>query len=299
MSAPDAPRLGDLLDAGFRVYRRHFLPLVALAAITSLPAAIGANLLSQRLFALVFSGSGSLLANSVLIWALNLATSLVLALLLGVLQQGMLAAAIVPALGGERVNTGAALRAGLRSYPALVLAGIVPVALERLIASSASTLLSPLTLLAYGVQAAVSNPFWLCTGVLLLPFAVAASALYGQLALYVPAIVFERRGPYAALLRSWELTGGARAQAMLLVLLGKGLLYAVAVLPWSLLSFAILRLNLGVTVLGVAGIVSTFAGQVLVAPLSSAFFAALYVARRAPSPADALERDVATWAGLQ
>lgn len=299
MIAPDTPRLGDLLDAGFRVYRRNFLPLVALAAITALPITIGSNLLSQRLFAFVFSGSGSMLANSMLIWALNLSANLVLALLLGVLQQGMLVAAIVPALGGERVNSGAALRAGLRSYPTLMLAGLLPVLLERLIAATASNLLSPLTLLAYGAQFALSDPLRLCTGVMLLPFAVAASALYGQLALYVAAIVFERRGPFAALRRSWELTHGARAQAMLLVLLGKGLLYVFAVLPWSLLSFTILRLNLGVTVLGVMGIVSISAGQVLVAPLSSAFVAALYAARRAPTSAGALEREVAAWAGQE
>lgn len=293
-----SPRLSDILDAGFRVYRTHFWPLAGLSLLATVPMLLSSTLITQLFLPMLRNSSVALFGLQ--IWLLNLISGYVLSLLFRLPQQAVLNAALVPALGGEWVGTGNALRTGVRAWPRLLLAALGPLAIAQLLGGVSSLFFTPLVSLAYtgDISSVTTNILFLCLGIAIaLPLWLLLSALYGQLMLYIPAIVIEQRGAAAALARSWELTRGGRIPATLLVILEQLLLYILTTLPSLLLTFAVFRLNLDRSLLSVVGIGTALLGQTVIAPLGSAFLAALYVALRNQRQPATFERDVMQWAG--
>lgn len=273
---PQPQRIGDLFDAGFRLFRAHITPLVALALIGALPMLLAQAALNNWLFA-------RLGVSISMVWLISFATNLVIALLLGPFANAALVAALAQAYLGRPPVIGVALRAALQRYPLLLLASIVPVLIERMMSWMVSILQAPLTSLAIG--GGLSSPAGgmltvLLGALLLLPIIVGLLWLYGQLFLYIQVVMFEQAGPLAALGRSWQLTRGQRWRAALLVLGTRLLAQFFTWLPWLFTTFVFFRLQSARELFSAAAMVVSLLGVLIALPLVLAIHTVFYYALR-------------------
>ena len=205
--------LGDILDQTFRVFRKHFLLLMGIIAVISVPVAVlqgfGTWQYTQN-FQQGISGRGvdssdpTAVFGSALTSSVPLLFTTLLSLIAGLFQTGALASAISELYLGRTINIGQAYRGVLRRVGSLLLATLVAGLLflvfvavfsgAMLIASLAGPLgvvilclLVPVSLAFLGVALATST-YWMFVS---------------------QAIVLEDLGAIAGLRRSWNLVRGS------------------------------------------------------------------------------------------
>lgn len=274
-----APRpLADILDAGVRLYRAHFLRLTAVAAIGAVPLVLVQGQLIRALAPGFSIG---------LIWAISFAITLVTTLIFGSLLSAMLVAAAARAYQGQPIELAATLGIALRSYPRLLPAAFGPLLIERFIGLVAGMFQQPLVMLLISGESpfAVGLLLPLLVALLATPFALGLLWFLGQLFLYVQAVVIEGCTPVAALRRSWELLAANRMRGPLLVAATRMLAHLLVWVPLLTTMFVAFRL------LGVPEIytwlapVASLAGLLLAAPLLSTIDTVLYYEQAAQLPA--------------
>jgi hypothetical protein len=217
MSSPTHLRplgFGEILDGAFTLFRRHFPVMFSLVLAAYLPLSVAMVLM--RLQARTEPSFGTAVPMMVLS---------VMGLLLMVVVWGALTWQASQAYTGGDVSVGAAARRGLRAFLPLVGAGIlaylvlvvvlfalaIPVGVLSVIVALVGGKYAPMLI---GGVAAV-----LMVGGML----AASSALFAV----VPAVVVERRGPIAALSRSYRLSVGARLRVLGIMLVG----WVITMLP--------------------------------------------------------------------
>lgn len=295
--------IGDLLDGAFRLYRRHFLTFIGIAALLQVPLAI-----LQFVFQLTVGGRalgswmraaqsvGRLRPGQSLLDFLpvgDLLAYLALALLLGAVQYllvyhlitGALSNAIARSYMGQRVSILEAYRLGWRRYLSLVGAAGVLFLVALLVMAvifgcAFGTFAALLAARSSRVGALGAVVMVLLIFALMLVLAVLALYLSTRLLVTTQAIVLEQRGPLAGIGRSWQLVGGAFWRTLLTLLLMALLTYMVAALPATLLSFALnivsrgsvdaLMRNQAITTL------LTQVGQIIMLPLQLGVYTLLY-----------------------
>lgn len=196
VSGPPSPPVRPTFDVGsfisraFSVWFRSAAVLLPFGALAQVPAAVGSYLLYRRYpevlrgvppesvvgasspFETMFEVTWSnMVKTASVIWPYTIAAKVVALVWLGAVSLG-----VVRKLAGERMRVGEMLAAGLRGLPAVFAASLI----GWLAMVPTACLVAPALILATGWSAVV------------------------------PAIVMERRGPIAALRRSWGLTRGYR-----------------------------------------------------------------------------------------
>lgn len=265
-----APRsLADILDAGVRLYRAQFLRFTAVAAIGALPLLLMQSLLSRWLLPAL---------SVALIWLISFGIALLSALIFGNLLSALLVSAAAQAHQGQPINIGAALRAALRCYGALLLASLGPLLIERFIGIVVGLLQQPLSTLIISGDLDLVGGWLLPLAVALLagPFALGLLWFFGQLFLYVQAVVIEGRGPLAALRRSWELLAANRMRGPLLVAATRTLAHLCVWLPLFTAMFISFRVLAAPELYQWLGPLASLAGTLLALPLLHAIDTVLY-----------------------
>ncbi len=204
-----AQSFGELLDSAFTVYRRRFLPIVAIMAIFQLPY-LALTVLAEQPFAALLpsAGSGISLApgqSQSLLSSLLVAALVLLAVAVGyqVFLLSLAQGAVVKVVGDDYLDhpsgVGAALKMALgRALPLIAFATLAGV-----LALAPLVLVILLAVLAGGGA-----------GVLLVILGGLAWAVWVifvgiRVSLGVQALMLERVGPVAALRRSFRLTVGS------------------------------------------------------------------------------------------
>lgn len=197
---------GELLDGPLKAIRHNpkvMLGLNALVALVSMLATYGMGYsYYSALFGSAYLESGSTtdapftVTDVVLLLVGAFVGSLVL-----LVSTGITTLSFSRSVLGERMSVGEATRRALRALPTLVVQSLA-------LGLAYSAVLAVVVLLAIpSFQASVG----LGIAVLILS-ALGATALVIwtaiKLSLAVPAVVLERKGPFAAMARSWRLTGG-------------------------------------------------------------------------------------------
>jgi hypothetical protein len=187
-SSPITPQLrplsvGEVLDAGFRLMRHRFGPLVLAVLVPVVPLAVLSTIIAAStdpttydINAVVFEDEERSTQATVGDWA----TILVLGLA-AVLAVAAGFKVVSGAYLGERTSAGAALRATVRRLPALIVASLLIGAVTWALVAATTVLYFPIAIAAFlGVK-------WAAT----------AAAIMG-----------EQAGPFRAMRRSWQLTRG-------------------------------------------------------------------------------------------
>jgi hypothetical protein len=225
--------VGDIVDRVFALYRARPLMYLAIAAIpylvlvlllVGLTALFGTSLLAL-VSALSTAGAPSFERIAPTLGALGLYVVLVIvgAILVSLVQSAALVAAASARYMGRETSVGAALGAGLRASPRLLLMAVI------------ALLVFSVTWVVLSIVMAVASQWWaILVGVLVGLFAsfyLAASWMVS------PAVlVIEGTGPIAALARSWRLSAGGRWRILGLILL----LVILQVVVSSLLSLILI-----------------------------------------------------------
>lgn len=270
----------EILDQGFRLYRKHFLTFLAITAVVYVPV----NLVVQLLSIYVTGTSNdlqttteNLSSSEIEAGALNevfiaLIIALVALVVVGVLgslllhvSQGALTAAVSDSHMDQPVSFAGGYRAMLRRLgPLLGVMGL------QLLAGLA--ILTPIALLfvvavasfagSGGGDAGAAGLLVLCFAFLLMIPAFAAYLyVYTRWAVVIPAVMVEKLGPAQALRRSWGLIGNYwwRTLGLQFVL---GIMSAVVSAGPGYLIAGIVALFLGgldsVTLSSIVSIVSVF-----------------------------------------
>ena len=226
-----ALNLGDILDQTFRVFRKHFLLLMGIIAVISVPVAViqgfGAWQYTQN-FQQGISGRGvdtsdpSVVFGSALTSSVPLLFTTLLSTIAGLFQTGALASAISELYLGRTISIGRAYRGVLRRVGSLLLAtlivGFVFLAFVAVFSGAIliASLAGPLGVVIFCLLVPVSLVF--------LGVAIAAATYWTFVS---QAIVLEDRGAIAGLRRSWNLVRGSFWRVLGITLL-IGLLVAVA-----------------------------------------------------------------------
>lgn len=180
MSAPSfTPQLrplsvGEILDAGFRLFNARFVTLVLCVLVPVVPLQIVGTALQASVDPNAFDldstetvDSGTALAGTLVAAAIQFAAA--------ALAVAACFRAISAAYLGERAGVGESLRYGLGRLLPLIVAYILFT-----------------IIFVIGFVALIIPGIWLAT----------------KLSMTFPAVVFERKGPFGAIGRSWSLTGG-------------------------------------------------------------------------------------------
>lgn len=270
--------VGDLLDAGFRLYRSHFLTFLGIVALPQLALAI----------LWIGGGRGAAVASlgrntpPVNYFVYNSALFLAYGVAVG-LSAGAIANATAHAGQGKRIGILNAYRFSVWRYASLAAAS----ALSWVVDCLPILILVALTprLIRALMPADFFGPFqalllliiWIMILLLLSPIWLFLTA---RVLLCAQAIVLERLGPAAGLLRSWRLTTGSTRRIIVLVVslaLFTGLFGAI--LPLALFSNlgptivqALTRLPLDIPI----GLVIAALPMIVVLPIPLAAHAALY-----------------------
>jgi hypothetical protein len=298
--------IGDMFDAAFRLYRKHFVTFIGIAALLQVPMTIvqlvlqfqigGQALQNWLRFATrpprVLPGQNILdifpIGDIATFVGISLALGAVQFLLVRNLITGALANAIARSYRGEPVSILGAYNLGLRRFLALVGASLATFAIGMLFLALilGCTFGSTFALLSnLGSRSATSG---VLTGLLVVVlilgvFAlllVAVLYLYARLLVTTQAIVLEDQGPLAGIARSWQLVGGSFWRTLAIAVLMYILAYLIAGIPSMITSFALTFLsgNALDTLVRNQIIVAVVAqvGQILVLPLQLIIFTLLY-----------------------
>jgi hypothetical protein len=298
--------IGDMFDAAFRLYRKHFVTFIGIAALLQVPMTILQLLLqfqfgSQALqnwmrFATrpprVLPGQNIFdifpLGDMATFIGISLALGAVQFLLVRNLITGALANAVARSYRGEPVSILGAYNLGLRRFLALVGASLATFVIGMLFVALifGCTFGSTFALLSnLGTRSAASG---LLTGLLVVVLILGVFALllvailylYARLLLTTQAIVLEDQGPLGGIGRSWQLVGGAFWRTLAIAVLMYILAYLIAGIPSTITSLALTFLsgNALDSLMRNQVIVAVVAqiGQILVLPLELVIFTLLY-----------------------
>jgi hypothetical protein len=254
--------IGDMFDAAFRLYRRHFITFVGIVALLQVPMAIVQFVLqfvvardatldilrfSERLSS--FRGGPLITPNSIpwqsflVFYAITLGIAVIQGLIVQSLLTGALANAIARSYLGQPVSILSAYRLGWRRYLALVVSSFLLFLIALLIlalfmgcsvggmVAFASTARSQRSALMVGVLGSV------VVIVAILLFVPVVLFFFIRFILSTQAIVLEGRGPLSGLGRSWRLIGKSFWRALLVFVLVLVLSLLISGLPTYLASF--------------------------------------------------------------
>ncbi len=293
--------LGDLFDAGFRLYRSQFLTFIGIVAILQVPMAI-AQFVAQIMFGNVFtqlmrlsSQPGAIIGadpfNTLpitdLLWfyAILVGLALFQYLIAQNLVGGALTSAIARGYANQPIGILEAYRYGMRHFGALLLASIAQAGIGIIGFVVAFGCMIGAALVGVraipGISSAGAIAITVLMIVVLLVVLVPALLFfYTRFLLTVPAIMLEELGPLAGLGRSWRLIRGSFWRTAVIVLLLGLLSYLISSLPAQLASFAITigsrgdmqRVMLGFSVATLVG----YLGLIVVQPLQTMIQIFLY-----------------------
>jgi hypothetical protein len=297
--------IGDIFDAAFRLYRKHFLTFIGITALLQVPTTIvelyaqfqfgGQALQNWLRFAArprVLPGQNVLDAFPIRDIATFLAISLVLSaiqfLLVRNLITGALANAVARSYRGEPVSILESYSLGWRRFLALVGASLATFVMS-------AVFLGILFGCSFGLVFALASRIGtgstangLLSGILIAVLIVGAFVLlllatlyfYTRLVMTTQAIVIEGQGALGGIARSWRLIGGAFWRTLAITVLMYVLAYIIAGIPSAIVSFALQLLsgNSLDALLRNQIIVSVIAqvGQIVVLPLQLVIFTLLY-----------------------
>jgi hypothetical protein len=306
--------IGDVLDAAFRLYRRHFLVFLGISALLQVPMAAlqfaAQYLLAGQAFRDIMAfaenppspGPGQSpfdvlpVQQYILFFGVTVGISLLYYLVVHNLTAAALTNAVAQTRQGRPVSILGAYALSLRSYLALVVASAVPVAgsvvLFGIIMGCAIGVAGVAASRLGGEIVAAVIVTLLALGALLLLFALMLF-IFVRLALTTQAIVLEGAGPLRGIGRSWRLTGSGFWRVLLAVVLMGIISYAVSSLPATVVSAAVtiasgnplqnFGLNQGLTSF------VAYLGLILALPLQLAVYTVLYDDLRARSEGYDLE----------
>ena len=302
-TAPSAPQLGpmslsDMLDAAFRLYRKHFLTFVGIVALLLVPMAI-LQFLAQLPYAHAIERFAAAplrarpgqspfdlfpFAELLPYYGLIAALSIVQYLVIYNLMIGALANAIASSYLGRPISILGAYRLGWRRALALLGASLAPLLLwlagVLLIAGCAFGAIWTLGLRT-GEQPSVGLAVLAVLGLigLVLIFMLAGLFFYVRLLLATQAIVIEGCGAFEGLRRSWRLVGQSLWRSIgivLLVFLMASIVSYIVQLPMlavAMVSTFVLKslvLSQGLNAL------ATYGALILILPLQFIIFTLLY-----------------------
>jgi hypothetical protein len=297
--------IGDIFDAAFRLYRKHFLTFIGITALLQVPTTIvelyaqfqfgGQALQNWLRFAArprVLPGQSVLdafpIRDIATFLAISLALSAIQFLLVRNLITGALANAVARSYRGESVSILDSYNLGWRRFLALVGASLATFAMSVIF-------LALVFGCSFGVVFALASRIGtrsaaggLLSGILIAVLILGAFVLlllatlyfYTRLVMTTQAIVIERQGAIGGIARSWRLVGGAFWRTLAITVLMYVLAYIIAGIPSAIVSFALQLLsgNSLDAVLRNQIIVSVIAqvGQIVVLPLQLVIFTMLY-----------------------
>ena len=239
--------ISDMLDAAFRLYRRHFLTFIGIVALLQVPMAIlqfAAQLpymqAMQRFTArppVLAPGASPLdlfpFAQLLPYYALIFGLSIFQYLLVYNLMTGALANAISRSYLGQPISILSAYNIGFKRFFALIAASLIPfavslafVALIAGCAFGAFYTLGVRTNEQPNIGLAIAAGIGLF-GVIILG-GLAGLFFYVRLILTTQAIVLEGQGPLAGLARSWRLVGQAFWRSLGIFVLVYAFIYIVS-----------------------------------------------------------------------
>jgi hypothetical protein len=292
--------IGDMLDAAFRLYRRHFLTFIGIVALLQVPmgmlqfAAQLPYLQALRNFTArpprLGPGASPFDAFPFVqllpYYALILGLSVLQYLLVYNLMTGALANAISRSYLGEPISILSAYNIGLKRFFALIAASLIPfvVTLVFVAVTVGCTFGVIFTLYTQSVRTGQQSNIGLVIVVfgliiVLIAGGIAGLFFYVRLLLTTQAIVLEGQGPWAGLARSWRLVGQAFWRTLGILLLVYAFIYIVSLvvqLPLIVAGmFLGVLLNNMVLYQGIVSLV-TYGVLILVLPLQFIIFTLLY-----------------------
>lgn len=293
--------ISDMLDAAFRLYRRHFLTFIGIVALLQVPMAIlqfAAQLpylqAIQRFSArppVVAPGANPLdifpFAQLLPYYMLIFGLSIVQYLLVYNLMTGALANAISRSYLGQPISILSSYKFGLKRFMALIAASLIPFAVSLIFIAIIGGCAFAVFFNMYttGVQTSEQPNIGLAiaAGIGLFGAIVIGGFVglffYVRLLLTTQAIVLEGQGPVAGLKRSWRLVGQAFWRSLGIFLLVYAFMYIVTlVVQLPLLAAGALfgmMLDTSGMYQGIASLV-TYAALILVLPLQFIIFTLLY-----------------------
>jgi hypothetical protein len=290
--------ISDMLDAAFRLYRRHFLTFIGIVALLQVPMAIlqfAAQLpylqAIQRFAArppVLAPGASPLdifpFAQLLPYYALIFGLSIFQYLLVYNLMTGALANAISRSYLGQPISILSAYNIGFKRFMALIAASLIPFAASlAFVAIAAGCAFG--AFYAIGVRSNAQPNIGLAIAAGIGLFAViilgglAGLFFYVRLMLTTQAIVLEGQGPLAGLARSWRLVGQAFWRSLGILLLVYAFMYIVSLVVQLPLVAAGALFGMLFNTSGIyQGIVSliTYGVLILVLPLQFIIFTLLY-----------------------
>jgi hypothetical protein len=290
--------IGDMLDAAFRLYRRHFLTFVGIVALLQVPMAMLQFLTQlpylqtlQRFTARPFGAvPGQNLfdlfpfAELLPYYALVFVLTILQYLLVYNLMTGALANAIARSYLGQPISILSAYNIGFKRVAALIVASLTPFAISMLfIAILAGCAIGALSTLGVrsGEQPNIGLAIAALIGLVGVVFVMIVGGLffYVRLLLATQAIVLEGQGPFAGLRRSWRLVGQAFWRSLGIFLLVYAFMYVVSLviqLPLVVIgAFFGMLFDNSLPYQGIASLV-TYGVLILVLPLQFIVFTLLY-----------------------
>lgn len=290
--------LSDMLDAAFRLYRKHFLTFIGIAALLLVPIAIVQFLVQlpyaralERFAAAPLAarpGQSALdlfpFAELLPYYGIIIALSVVQYLLLYNLMIGALANAIASSYMGQPISILGAYRLGWRRLRALLGASLAPLLLSLLgVALVGGCALGAFWTLGVrtGEQPNIGLAIVAVLGLfgMLIAFGCISLFFYVRLLLATQAIVIEGLGALDGLRRSWRLVGQALWRSIgivLLVFLMAAIVSYIVQLPLLAVSAASTFLLKSLVLTQALNALATYATQILILPLQFIIFTLLY-----------------------
>jgi hypothetical protein len=290
--------IGDMLDAAFRLYRRHFLTFVGIVALLQVPMAIlqfAAQLpymqALQRFSArppVLAPGASPLdifpFAQLLPYYALIIGLSVLQYLLVYNLMTGALANAISRSYLGQPISILSSYNIGFKRFIALIAASLLPF-LAGLVFVAIVAGCAVGVFYTMGVRTNEQPNIGLAIAAVIGLFGViglgslAGLFFYVRLLLTTQAIVLEGQGPLAGLARSWRLVGQAFWRSLGIFLLVYAFIYIVSLivqLPLVAMGmfFGVL-LNNTMLYQSIASL-ATYSVLILVLPIQFIIFTLLY-----------------------
>ncbi len=241
--------ISDMLDAAFRLYRRHFLTFIGIVALLQVPMAIlqfAAQLpylqAMQRFTArppVLAPGASPLdlfpFAQLLPYYALIFGLSIFQYLLVYNLMTGALANAISRSYLGQPISILSSYNIGLKRVGALIAASLIPFAVGlAFVALIAGCAFGAVYMYMQGARTDAQPNIGLAIAAgiglfgLIILGGLAGLFFYVRLILTTQAIVLEGQGPLAGLTRSWRLVGQAFWRSLGIFLLVYAFMYIVS-----------------------------------------------------------------------
>lgn len=251
----------EILDGAFRIYRRHALTFIGIAAATQVPMLIISLLLQATIYGdalkdvMAFSTLTPTIApgtnpmaffpfrSYMILMVVGVLLSILQVLIAHNLLSGALARAISRSYLGEPINILDSYRMGWKAFFSLIAVSLVPLILGFLAILLLGGIMAAVIMLSTGGDTFSSLPLMIVLFLLILLFFIAIAVLmlfiYVRFLLSVQAVVLEGVGPLAALKRGWQLTSGAFWRTIGIITIMGIISYFVSGIPSSAISMMI------------------------------------------------------------